>query len=162
MAEFRLAHADDIARVFSLYTARVHWMEDNGIRQWNVTDYLSVYPLEYYERMQQASKLYVWVDGAEILAAAVLLQRDERWEGLGEKTAWYVHNLVSAPGVSGAGVAFLQEAEQLARYHGAEAMRLDCAEDNARLNAWYEAQGYLPAGTCSDGPYHGLLREKLL
>ena len=108
-------------------------MEENGIRQWNVTDYLSVYPREYYERMQQASKLYVWVDGAEILAAAVLLQRDERWDGLGEKPAWYVHNLVSALGVSGAGAAFLQEAEQLAKRHGAEAMRLDCAEDNAKL-----------------------------
>ena len=43
-----------------------------------------------------------------------------------------------------------------------EAMRLDCIEGNEPLNAWYEAQGYFLHGTCTDGPYHGLLREKLL
>ena len=162
MAEFRLAHADDIARIFSLYTTRVRWMDEAGIRQWNVTDYLSVYPREYYARMQLESKLYVYASGAEILAAAVLLQRDERWEGRLETPAWYVHNLVSAPGASGAGAAFLQEAEALARRNGAKTMRLDCAQDNIRLGVWYEAQGYLPAGTCAEGPYHGLLREKQL
>ena len=43
-----------------------------------------------------------------------------------------------------------------------ESMRLDCADDNMRLNAWYESQGYFPCGTCIDGPYNGILREKLL
>ena len=63
---------------------------------------------------------------------------------------------------SGAGKAILREAEKLAKVRGMEAIRLDCAEGNARLNAWYEAQGYFLRGTCTDGPYHGLLREKLL
>ena len=63
---------------------------------------------------------------------------------------------------SGAEKAILREAEKLARQHGMEVMRLDCADDNTRLNAWYESQGYFPCGTCIDGPYHGILREKLL
>ena len=63
---------------------------------------------------------------------------------------------------SGAGKAILREAEKLAKPHGMEVMRLDCADDNTRLNAWYESQGYFPCGTCIDGPYHGMLREKLL
>ena len=49
---------------------------------------------------------------------------------------------------SGAGKAILREAEKLAKVRGMEAIRLDCAEGNARLNAWYEAQGYFPCGTC--------------
>ena len=61
---------------------------------------------------------------------------------------------------SGAGKAILREAEKLAKVRGIEAIRLNCAEGNARLNAWYEAQGYFLRGTCTDGPYHGLLREK--
>ena len=63
---------------------------------------------------------------------------------------------------SGAGKAILREAEKLAKVRGIEAIRLNCAEGNARLNAWYEAQGYFLRSTCTDGPYHGLLREKLL
>ena len=63
---------------------------------------------------------------------------------------------------SGAGKAILREAEKLAKVRGIEAIRLNCAEGNARLNAWYEAQGYFLRGTCTDGPYHGLLREKPL
>jgi hypothetical protein len=49
---------------------------------------------------------------------------------------------------SGAGKAILREAEKLAKPHDMEVMRLDCADDNTRLNAWYEAQGYFPCGTC--------------
>ena len=63
---------------------------------------------------------------------------------------------------SGAGKAILREAEKLAKVRGMEAIRLDCIEGNEPLNAWYESQGYFPCGTCIDGPYNGILREKLL
>ena len=63
---------------------------------------------------------------------------------------------------SGAGKAILREARKLASSRSMESMRLDCADDNMRLNAWYESQGYFPCGTCIDGPYNGILREKLL
>ena len=53
---------------------------------------------------------------------------------------------------SGAGKAILREAEKLAKVRGMEAIRLDCAEGNARLNAWYEAQGYFLCGTCTRRP----------
>ena len=92
----------------------------------------------------------------------MLLAQDERWDGSLQKRAWYVHNLVTAVGASGAGKAILREAEKLAKVRGIEAIRLNCAEGNARLNAWYEAQGYFLRGTCTDGPYHGLFREKPL
>lgn len=63
---------------------------------------------------------------------------------------------------SGAGKAILRAAQKLAKVRGMEAIRLDCIEGNEPLNAWYESQGYFPCGTCIDGPYHGILREKLL
>ncbi|MEI3079559.1 MAG: GNAT family N-acetyltransferase [Oscillospiraceae bacterium] len=95
-------------------------------------------------------------------AAVLLAGRTSAGHGQPPKRAWYVHNLVTAVGASGAGKAILREAEKLAGSRGMEAMRLDCADDNTRLNAWYESQGYFPCGTCIDGPYHGILREKLL
>ena len=60
------------------------------------------------------------------------------------------------------GKRILREARKLASSRSMESMRLDYADGNARLNAWYDSQGDVPCGTCTDGPYHGLLREKLL
>ena len=122
-----------------------------------------VYPPDDYADMQKRGLLFA-LDGENgaIVGAAALLLEDERWDGQPSRRAWYVHNLVTAVGVSGAGKAILREAEKLAKPHGMEVMRLDCADDNTRLNAWYESQGYFPCGTCTDGPYHGLLREKPL
>ena len=79
---------------------------------------------------------------ARSCGAAVLLAQDERWDGSLQKRAWYVHNLVTAVGASGAGKAILRAAEKLAKVRGMEAIRLDCIEGNEPLNAWYEAQGY--------------------
>lgn len=101
-------------------------------------------------------------ENGALLGAVVLLPEDERWNGRPSGRAWYVHNLVTAIGASGAGKAILREARKLASSRSMESMRLDCADDNMRLNAWYESQGYFPCGTCIDGPYNGILREKLL
>lgn len=164
MLDFRPARADEPARIFALYAARVDWMNAVGLHQWNETGYLRAYPQAYYEAQQTLGSLYVLADEPDgrILGAAVLLPHDERWDGYPKKQAWYVHNLVTAAGAHGAGKTILREAERLAGDHGMQAVRLDCAQDNARLNAWYEAQGYRVAGTCADGPYRGLLREKRL
>ena len=113
--------------------------------------------------MQRRGLLFVLEgENGALLGAVVLLPEDERWNGRPSGRAWYVHNLVTAIGASGAGKAILREARKLASSRSMESMRLDCADDNMRLNAWYESQGYFPCGTCIDGPYNGILREKLL
>lgn len=163
MFVFRLARAEEAARIFELYVSRVAWMDEKGIRQWNVTGYLEAYPEDYYCEACRNGRFFVLEDGSgRLCGAVVLLREDERWDRLPVKQAWYVHNLVTAVGSSGAGKSILREAERLAGTQGMQAVRLDCAEDNEALNAWYEEQGYLPAGTCTDGPYHGVLREKIL
>ena len=142
MWELRLARQDELEKIFALYAARVRWMDAAGIHQWNDTKYLERFPLGYYEDMQKRTLLYALADeqSGTICGAAVLLAQDERWDGSLQKRAWYVHNLVTAVGASGAGKAILREAEKLAKVRGMEAIRLDCAEGNARLNAWYECR----------------------
>lgn len=159
--KFRQALETEIPAVFDLYVRRVAWMDEIGIHQWNETDYLEAYPEDYYREELQNGNLFVLEDDTGTLCGAVvLLKEDERWEEEPERNAYYVHNLVTALSAKGAGKAILREAEALAKTQGLQAVRLDCAVDNERLNAWYEAQGYLPAGTCTDGPYLGRLREK--
>lgn len=43
-----------------------------------------------------------------------------------------------------------------------EYLRLDSSEDNEPLAKYYENLGFVPAGTCTDGPYKGIRREKKL
>lgn len=158
---FRLARETEIPAIFELYVRRVQWMDEVGIHQWNETDYLSAYPEAYYREELQNGNLFVLEDEAGTLCGAVvLLQDDERWEEEPEQRALYVHNLVTDRKQAGAGKAILRETENLAQERGLQAVRLDCAVENRALNAWYEGQGYFPAGFCTDGPYHGQRREK--
>lgn len=154
---------EEIADVFSLYEKRVAWMDEAGIRQWNVSDYLTAYPISYYEQQRAAGNLYALHDGAKIVGAAVLLRSDERWADRAADKAYYVHNLVTDTQAKGAGRALLALAEDMARANGVRFMRLDCAADNRALNDYYASMGYELAGTCEDGPYYrGNRREKEL
>ncbi len=159
---FQPAAQADVEPVFQLYRQRVCWMNGKGIRQWNTTDYLSAYPVAYYREQQRRGSLYVLRAGQSVAGAVVLLTADERWADMAAAPAYYIHNLVTAPDFPGAGHRLLQEIEMLAVKTEKKALRLDCAVDNAFLNAYYESHGYLFAGHCQDGPYRGSRREKRL
>ena len=162
---FRRAEEHEVDEVFELIMARVRWMDEVGIRQWNVTDYAGCYPLAHYEAARQRGDLFVMTDeeGA-ILACAVLRQDDERWPQAMQEAhpAFYLHHLATRVGAKGAGRMFLQLAEEHAMNQGKTRFRLDSADDNAFLADYYTKQGYVPVGTCVDGLYSGILREKVL
>lgn len=152
-----------VEEIFDLILRRIAWMDEQGIRQWNTTDYAEVYPREYYREQARLGRLYVLRREGRIAGAAVLLEEDKCWKDAAPAVpAYYVHNLVSGLEEKGAGSELLEGIEALARARGKTALRLDCAVDNAPLNRWYEARGFLPAGRCTDGPYVGTLREKVL
>ena len=162
---FRRAEEHEVSAVFELIMARVRWMDEVGIRQWNVTDYAGCYPPTHYEAARQRGDLFVMTDeGGVILACAVLRQDDERWPQPMQEAhpAFYLHHLATRVGAKGAGRMFLQLAEEYAMNQGKTRFRLDSADDNAFLTDYYTQQGYVPVGTCVDGLYSGILREKVL
>lgn len=157
---FRAMDPEEAPRMIELVRERIAWMDREGLRSWNTSDYLEIYPQDHYESLAREGRLFALVrtpDG-KIVCAGALLEADGRWpDGL---PAVYVHHLVSGTESRGAGVLFLNRAEDWARERGLDRLRLDCYADNAGINAYYEALGFLPAGTCADGPYKGILREK--
>ena len=158
-----LARPEEIADIFSLYEKRIAWMDEVGIRQWNVNGYLEAYPISYYEKRQREGLLYVLKKDGRAVGAAVLLRHDDRWLDRDDGLAWYVHNLVTDPAEKGAGSVLLTLAEDKARANGMRFMRLDCPASSAHLNAFYGSKGYELAGTCEDGPvYRGNRREKAI
>jgi len=158
---FRKARPGEPALVYELITDRVRWMDENDIHQWNDTNYLEVFPLEYYEACLE--RMYVLVEEASgrILSAGVLLEdKDQRWDS--DAPAYYVHNLVSVRNSGGAGKEFLRCVEELAVRNGKQYLRLDSSDDNPKLTAYYEALGFVACGSCQVGQYHGNLRQKVL
>ncbi len=157
---FRHVRPEEIEAVFALVQQRIAWMNENGLHGWNQTDYTARYPLAYYEQIQK--DLFVLVDtrSSEVVSAGALFTQDDRWPE--QAPALYLHNFVSKVGAKGAGTQFLQSAEQYAHSLGKVYMRLDSSATNPSLTAYYAGQGYQPCGSCDDGPYHGILREKKL
>ena len=162
---FRQAERDEVPAVFDLIMARVRWMDENGIRQWNVTDYAGCYPLPHYEAARRRGDLFVMTDDTNaIIACAVLRHDDERWPERMQSAepAFYLHHFAARVGEKGVGPIFLRMAEKYALTQGKTRFRLDSADDNAFLADYYTQQGYVPVGTCVDGLYSGILREKVL
>ncbi len=159
---FKLADAEETEAVFELIAGRVSWMDENGIHQWNDTEYLDVYPLSYYQEHQQNGRLYVLKQDDRIISAAVLLETDERWPDDNESNTYYVHNFASERTLRGIGSIMLEAIEKHAAENGKTSIRLDCAVDNPFLNHYYETRGYRCVGTCVDGPYIGNRMLKIL
>ena len=159
---FREIKDSEIPVMFQLILARMKWMDEVGIRQWNVTKYDEVYPLRYYEEKHRAGQVFVLEDTCEqqIVCAAVLKEHDERWED--DPPALYLRNFASKIGRKGVGLVFMEKAEAYAARIGKKYFRLDSADENIPLARYYELQGYVPVGRCVDGEYSGILRQKQL
>lgn len=160
---FRALSRAEVAEMRAIILARVAWMDEVGIHQWNDTDYDGVYPPAYYAECFERGELYGLFDARDgrLLAAAALKTVDERWVEDGTP-AFYIHHLASRTDARGAGSLCLAAIEDYARTRGKTHIRLDSATDNAALTAYYTARGYTPVGSCIDGAYVGILREKKL
>ena len=160
---FREIKKEEIPQMFDLILKRMKWMDEQGIKQWNVTKYDEVYPLSYYEEERKRGDVFVLtsVERGEIVCVGVLKERDERWKE-DDMPAFYLHHFATKVGESGAGNVFLSYAEAYAKEKGKMYFRLDSAVDNEKLTTYYEKQGFMPVGYCMDGMYEGILRQKKL
>ena len=164
---FRPIKKEELPEMFQITLERVKWMDEVGIKQWNVTGYADAYPLPYYEEKHENGEVFVLEDmgSGKIVCAGVLRNEDERWDHVcnsADGSALYLHNFASRVSAKGTGSIFLDFAENYAAENGKKYFRLDSADDNEALTAYYADRGYIPRGECIDGPYTGILREKAL
>lgn len=159
---FRQAREEELTQVYEIIKKRVQWMDENNIKQWNTTDYLNVYPLEYFRGHFNKGQLYVMTNDADILGVMVLLPQDPRWPEYKDTDSYFVHNFATKIDIPGIGALMLEQAELLSISHGKQFLRLDCPSHNVFLNNYYESKAYKQLGTCIDGLYKGNRREKKL
>ena len=100
------------------------------------------------------------VENGEIVCGAVLKEHDERWED--NPPAIYLRNFATRLDSKGVGILFMEYAEKYAVSCNKEFFRLDSADDNIPLAKYYEDLGFVPVGSCVDGAYSGILRQKKL
>lgn len=157
---FERADFSDLEKVFALIDARIRWMDEKGIEQWNKTDYWGCYPKQYYIDIVKNGSLFILkrTNGREIIGAVVLTEHDNRW--LDDQPAFYIHNFATAIEEKGAGKIILDNIEKLAEECGKSAIRLDCARTNEKLNQYYESAGFRFVEPVTDGIYTGNKREK--
>ena len=55
---FELAGEQAVDEVFGLILRRIDWMDEKGIRQWNVTGYAEAYPKTHYQEQARLGRLY--------------------------------------------------------------------------------------------------------
>lgn len=156
---FSPAAESDLPAVFALIDARIRWMQSQGIHLWDT--YREAYPDDYYLAAIAVGRLFTAKLAGRVVAAATLFDHDARWTD--GASALYVHNLVSAPDVPGAGQAILAFCEAQAQARNCDFLRLDCSRFNPRLNAYYDALGFaFVASLPGDEYYVPNLREKKL
>ncbi len=162
--EIRNARLEDVDGILALIRQRIGWMDEKGLEQWNKTEYLSVYPRSYFEEIIRRGDVFIASENGAVVGAEALFPQDPRWsaEENRDTSALYVHHLVSDLRTPGVGRSLLAFAEDLARARSIQALRLDSADGNAALEGYYTALGYTAVGTCVDGPYVGIKREKRL
>lgn len=156
---YRKAEDRDVDAIIGLIRARIRWMDEVGISQWNKTDYFGRYPREYFIR--NLPYFLIAEENGKVVAAAALYTEDIRWPN-NDRPAFYVHHLVADPDVKGAGGMLCDYCAVWAKENGAEVLRLDSAVGNTALEGFYASRGYEPRGECQDRLYFGILREKKL
>ena len=150
----------DAASLFEIIKRRIKWMDENSIDQWNNHDYLSFFPLEYFYRKSDQGKLYINKKSGRVVSGAIADTEDARWND-GAK-ALYIHNFASDAAYPGAGKEVLLYLIEKAKDDGCSYIRLDCDEDNKRLNEYYDSEGFVSLDRFEDGAYRGVKRQKAI
>lgn len=160
---FRRATAQDVDGIMEIIRDRIEWMDQEGLHQWNKTNYMQRYPREYFLEGINRGEFYLAISPEqEVSGAIAMLTVDPRWENDELKDCYYLHHLAAKPQAKGAGRALLNFCEELSRKEGKECIRLDCQKGNDKLNDFYASMGYEFVGPMVEDDYEGIKREKTL
>jgi GNAT superfamily N-acetyltransferase len=139
----RAGGPSDVAAVLGLLDDAVAWLVAHGRPgQWGTVPLSSIPSrVTLTEEMAAGGRLYLAVDGTEVVAALALGDSPSYVPAATEPEI-YIELLVAKPGRA-AGALLLAHARELARARGIGRLRVDCyAGDDRALVAYYERQGF--------------------
>ncbi|WP_068785648.1 GNAT family N-acetyltransferase [Paenibacillus phocaensis] len=141
-----LAGEEDLAVVRQLLVEAANWMHENGVKQWDPQQFTPELIQSYYENRE----IYLLHASGE--AAAMFTLQDSDPDYWGERNVpgySYLHRLTIRLPYRGLGLGgeILRYAAKRSRALQRAGLRLDCWNQNLKLNRLYQSLGFQPQGT---------------
>lgn len=149
--DITLATSKDEEQVISLLKEVAGWLKANEIDQWG---FLAEGGED--EEIKQAilsKKTYVVKKDEALVATFTLYETQSEWDqhiwGQLNDSAVYLHRLALTSEAIGTGLGkkILYWLESYIKDKGIDTLRLDCVENNIKLNNFYQDNGYEKVGT---------------
>lgn len=153
---FRLAQIQDLPQIKHTFEEIVKQMEDNQLQIWD-----DIYPCSFFEDDIHNNRLYILLEGTEMVSAFVLCNTDEGESAMTWKNRCGNALYLDRFGVNrnyvrkGIGSLMLEKAKETAKALGADYLRLFVVDENLPAVRLYEKGGF----SRTQGIYHKVLDE---
>lgn len=143
-----LAGEDDLEEVRRMLVEAANWMQENGIKQWNPQQFSTEVIRSFYEERE----IYLLHAEGEVAAMFTLQDSDPDYWGERNVPGYsYLHRLTIRLPYRGRGLGgdLLRYAAKRSKSLQRTGLRLDCWNQNLKLNRLYQSLGFQPQGTGS-------------
>ena len=150
LIQISLATNEETEQIIMLLKQVAEWLKANGIDQWDFSE--SSGNDENIRQSIQNQETYSVKKDGEMIATFTLTQKQSLWDkwlwGDKQDQAVYLHKFALNPSEIGSGLGkeLLQWIEHDTKQKGFNTVRLDCIENNIKLNQFYTRCGYEKQG----------------
>lgn len=135
-----LAKLKDISHIINILENRCIWMERNNIKQWESNSYTSIFNYDYFSKEIEKKTLYVARINNKMCGIFLIREKDKLWEDF--KSAFYIHHLATDINYKGLGKVMIEYIKYISLRYNKKYIRLDCVNDNEKLNNYYQKLGF--------------------
>jgi GNAT superfamily N-acetyltransferase len=139
------ASEKDIPVIESILLDAVHWMDENGLHQWEERNVRWDSLSKHYA----ADDFYIAYDNGTPAACMALVDYDPVfWPDIPKGESLFIHKLAVLRKYAGQGysIELIDFAKEKARQSGICAIRLDCHKNRLKVRAVYERHGFVCVG----------------
>ncbi len=136
------AEISDISILESIFADVVHWMDDNGLHQWE-HEHVKWHELSQY--FAPSDFFIAYADNAPSACMALIDHDPYFWPDIPQGESLFLHKVAVKRAFSGMGIskAMIDFAKQKAQTLGIKTLRLDCHQHRHKVRAVYEKQGFV-------------------
>ena len=154
--EFIKANILDLDKIINLFKERTVWFKENQRNQWS--KYLKHHPKKEFEYVLRNGYYFILKENHNIIAGFEISTDSKYWN---DKTtnAYYIYKLVTKVNYKKLGNLIFMICKDIATNNNKKYLRLDCLQNNKRLNSIYEKHGFVLKDTGTQDYYSYSLRE---
>lgn len=157
---FKKATEEETNDIYQLFLERRIWFAENKIEQWSDT-FFHKFTLEALKDIINTENYFILIKDSNIIAGFELTTDSTYWYD-NVTPAYYIHKLVTKTNYKNIGSLIFVICKELARNNKKKFLRLDCLQENEKLNSIYENHGFKLIKTGTKGYYNYSLREMSL